>query len=182
MKTTLYFAFILLTIILIQVGCSKDPIPIDLKDFEAEKCQSINNTSGVDLFFMLVNDDNQLIDSFRIGENVSFKYYLRNNTDNELTYMEPCSELLSLLNVYKKNPFQENQYNFIGRPSFVCVAMAKFTKLKAKTAIELGNISIKSDIKWPEMNPGSYYVGDSILLVVNDLKYIYTKRIYFNIY
>jgi len=182
MKTTRGFVFILFTITLMQIGCRKEPILFDLKNFEAEKCQSSNNIYGVDLFFMLVNDEDQIIDSFRLGESVSFKYYLKNNTDNELTYCEPCSELTSLLHVYEKDSSHENLYNFIGRPSINCVMVQKFSKLKANTFVELGNVSINSDLNWPQMNLGSFYVGDSILLVINDEKVIYSKRIYFKIY
>lgn len=165
-----------------HLGCGKDPLTINLRDFDKGICQSNNTNYGVDLYFALVNNENKIIDSFRLGENASFKYYLMNNSDSEITYAEPCPELLDLLHVYKKNSVQENQYTFIGQPSMYCLAIGKFSKLKSKLAVEFNNIYINSDINWPEMKPGSYFVGDTIRLFINDKKFIYSKRVYFKIY
>ena len=174
---------IIVLIFILTPQCTKDSGDISLVGFELEKCQILNSNIGsdVDLYFALVNKKNEVINSFNSGDDISFKFYLKNNTSSDLTYSKPCSELLWPLHVYKQKDNQTGIYDFVGQPSMQCVMVAVYAKLKANSAVELGNIPINGDLQWPEMNSGSYYVGDSITLSINSQKITFSKRIYFDI-
>jgi hypothetical protein len=181
MKTLKVISISLLVFLLIQM-CTKDQFNIYLKDLESAKGISNNSDLNVDFYFALVDRENKPISSFQSGDSVFFYYLLKNNSDSELTYSRPNYELLDLLHFYKKDNPQDSQYHFIGKPTAYFTMNAVYKKIKPKSVVELGRIKINYYSNWPQMDPGSYYVGDSILLSINHYKITYKKRIYFDIH
>ena len=135
---------------------------------------------------MLVNDKDQVVDSFKSGENFTFKFYLINNTDTTVRYLRLCHEFTNLLNLYVKDTLNEYQYRYIGYPmsTFACALICAWDPLKPKTAKNLWNVSTADSTTWiwPVIDRGSYHTGDSLRWSINDKQITFRKKIYFKIY
>jgi len=129
----------------------------------------------------LVDKNNTVIQTFEQGDTVVFNFYLKNQSDEEITYKRPCGELCNFLRVYKRVDDKE-EYNYIGKPSLNCTANIIIDKIGPNKTKLIGIVRLPSTIViWPEMDSGSYYVGDTLRISVNDWYRNFISRLYFKI-
>jgi hypothetical protein len=95
--------------------------------FTALSCEK-NNPGEQSIKIELVDKNNVLIQTFEQGDTVVFNFYLKNQSDEEITYQSPCHELLNFLRVYKRVDDKE-EYNYIGKPSLNCTANVIIEKI-----------------------------------------------------
>lgn len=127
----------------------------------------------------LVDETGEQRSVFQESDSLIFEFYLSNYSDAEATYLRPCGEFGSYLNVYRQDT--EGSYEYYGRPEYYCVMVAIYEKISTGEIIRLGRIPWNSDHGWPDKKPGKYYVGDTMSLRINSTTLTYVKRIYFQI-
>lgn len=143
-------------------------------EFSCEK----EKPKTIEFFVKLVNDKNVVIDTFEKGDSVLFKFYLINNMGREITYVRN-EGIMDFLTVHKKN--LKGEYEYIGNPSAIFAPVYIIEKIKDNETKLLGSIPTTNEFNWPEMNPGNYYVGDTLKLTIDDERRNFIQRIYFTI-
>lgn len=116
---------------------------------------------------------------FTQSDSLIFEFHLANHTGIEATYLRPCSEFADYLNIYRED-YQGN-YVYYGRPEYNCVAVAVYVGISDDETFLIGRIPWSTDNGWPEIEPGKYYVGDTMSLMINDSRHDFIERIYFEI-
>jgi len=140
-----------------------------------------NNPGEQSIKIELADKNNMVIQTFEQGDTVVFNFYLKNQSDEEITYKSPCSEILDFLRVYKRVDNKE-EYNYIGKPSVNCTANVIIEKIGPNKTKLIGIVGLPSTpVIWPEMDSGSYYVGDTLRISVNDWYRNFISRLYFKI-
>jgi len=134
---------------------------------------------AIEVLVELVNDNNVVIDTFEKGDSVLFKFYLTNNMGREVTYVRPSYEILNFLKVFKQN--LNGDYEYIGQPHANFVMVCIIDKINDNETKLLGGVPITNEFNWPEINPGNYYVGDTLKLTIDDERRHFESRIYFTI-
>ena len=146
--------------------------------FTAFSCKK-EKLEAIEVLVELVNDNNVVIDTFEKGDSVLFKFYLTNNMGREVTYVRPNSEILDFLKVFKQN--FKGDYEYISHPSIYGPPIYIIDKINENETKLLGSVPTTSEFHWPEMNPGNYYVGDTLKLTIDDERRHFIQRIYFTI-
>ena len=116
---------------------------------------------------------------FTLNDSLIFEFFLSNHTGIEATYLRPCSEFSNYLHIYQKDP--NGDYIYYGRPEYNCVAVAEYLGISDEETVLIASIPWDADHGWPEIEPGRYYVGDTLSLMINDRIYRFEERIYFEI-
>jgi hypothetical protein len=116
---------------------------------------------------------------FTQSDSLIFEFHLANHTGIEATYLRPCHEFGEYLNIYRKD--DEGNYVFYGRPEYNCADVAVYLGISEYETILLGRIPWNTERGWPELELGSYYVGDTLSLMINDKMHDFYERIYFKI-
>jgi len=143
--------------------------------FSCEK----DNPKTVEFFVKLVNDKDAVIDTFEKGDSVFFKFYLVNNMGREVTYIRPRTEIRDFLKVFRQNLSED--YEYIGIPNVIFAPVGIYEKVTINKNETKLIASVPIDFTWPEMNPGNYYVGDTLKLKIDDERRYFIQRIYFTI-
>jgi hypothetical protein len=133
----------------------------------------------IEFFVKLVNDNNEVINTFEKGDSILFKFYLKNNMGREVAYERPFSGIMDFLKVFKQN--LEGEYEYIGHPCAYSPSVVIIEKINDNETKLLGSVPTSSEFNWPEMNPGNYYVGDTLKLTIDDGRLNFIQRIYFTI-
>lgn len=116
---------------------------------------------------------------FTLNDSLILEFHLSNHTGYEATYLRPCSEFANYLHIYQEDP--NGDYIYYGRPEYNCIAVAVYIGFSDGETALLGRIPWDTDHGWPEIEPGRYYVGDTLFLSINDRRYEFEERIYFDI-
>jgi hypothetical protein len=116
---------------------------------------------------------------FSLNDSLIFEFLLSNHTGNEATYLRPCSEFGHFLHIYQEDP--NGDFINFGHPEYNCADVAVYLNINDGETVLLGRIPWDSEHGWPEMMPGRYYVGDTLFLRINDRRYDFEERIYFEI-
>jgi hypothetical protein len=154
--------FILLSLILsVSHSCEKD------------------DRNAISFEVSLVNDNNTPIESFEIGDSVTFLFYLTNNTSRDIWYSEPCTELYDFLKVHKL--ISDIEYSYIGKPGIPCAGVERQEQIKKNETGLVGSLPLTETWNWPNLDQGFYYVGDTFKINVNSEILYFTSRIYFEI-
>ena len=127
----------------------------------------------------LVDELGKKVNSFAAGDSLIFKYYLINQTGKNATYSGPCQELMDFLRVYKED--SAGVYNYLGKPGVPCVAVERWYTIKNDETKLIGTFPLFNGFGWPYMNEGNYFVGEILTLRINNDKYDFKQRIYFEI-
>jgi len=127
----------------------------------------------------LVNDNDVVIDTFEKGDSVLFKFYLINHLGREVTYIRPLAEIMDFLKVNKQNI--NGEYEYIGHPWAAIPGINFIDTINNNETKLLGGVPTTSEFHWPEMNPGNYYVGDTLKITIEDERRHFESRIYFSI-
>jgi len=138
------------------------------------------NSDGVDLSIKLVNAQDQEISAFHYGDTVVyFKFTLYNNSSKSITIDRSSTSFscFSYLKVYMENPY--GKYEYIGRPSVAITLIYEPELLESNQKKIIDNIPIVRSLNWPDLNQGSYYVGDTLKLKIDNEYHNYYSRIYF---
>lgn len=159
MKTILKISILCGIIVLMAFSCEKEKPEV------------------IELLVELVNDNNEVKDTFNKGDSVFFSFYLINNMGREITYRRPGYELFEFLKVFKQN--FKGDYEYIGRPSVYFVPTNVIKKVNDTETKLIGSIPLIGDLNWPEMNTGNYYVGDTLNLYIDSERHQFESRIYF---
>jgi len=146
--------------------------------FTAFSCEK-EKPETIEVLVELVNDNNVVIDTFEKGDSVLFKFYLTNLMGREVTYLRPNPEIIDFLKVFKQN--FTGDYEYLGQPHVAIPFIIIPEKIKDNEVKLLGSVPITSDFNWPEMNPGNYYVGDTLKITIDDERCHFESRIYFTI-
>ena len=116
---------------------------------------------------------------FTQSDSLIFEFHLTNHTGIEATYLRPCGEFGDYLHIYHEN--NEGNYVYYGRPEYYCAAVAVYLGISDNETILLGRIPWNTGHGWPEIEAGSYYVGDTLTLQINDKSHQFAERIFFEI-
>jgi len=81
--------------------------------------------------------------------------------------------------IYIKN-IDNGEYQYLGNPEIYCLTIGTSEKIKSGETKLIYRIPI-SGPKWPEMEPGDYYVGDTLKLSIDDERSQFESRLYFTI-
>lgn len=127
----------------------------------------------------LVNDNNIPIESFEIGDSVTFLFYLTNNTSKDIWYREPCTELYDFLKVHKM--VSNIEYSYIGKPGIPCTGVERQEQIKKDQTGLVGTLPLTETWNWPNFVQGFYYVGDTFRISIDSEILFFTSRIYFEI-
>lgn len=152
---------LVLVILSILVGCKKD----DPNDFLLE----IN----------LTDEFGNAKSQFTQSDSLIFEFYLANHTGIEATYLRPCGEFADYLKIYRED--NEGNYVYYGRPEYNCAAVAVYLGISDNETILLGRIPWDTKAGWPVKESGSFYVGDTLTLHINDKSHQFAERIFFEI-
>jgi len=154
---------IIVFILTICVGCEKD----DARYFS--------------LGFKLVDEFGSQRSRFYQDDSIIFEFYLSNFSGAEGIYLRPCSEFIQYLNLYRED--STGNYVFCGRPDYYCVAIADLRRIGNEETVLIGRMpwTWLAKVGWPGKDPGSYYVGDTLSLVINDSTLEFVERIYLEI-
>jgi len=146
---------------------------IVLTAFSCEK----EKPETIEVLVELVNDNNVVIDTFEKGDSVLFNFYLTNNMGREVTYVRPNAEIIGFLKVFKQN--FNGDYEYIGQPHVAIAPVTIIDKINDNETKLLGGVPITNEFNWPEINPGNYYVGDTLKLTIDDERCHFESRVYF---
>ncbi len=136
----------------------------------------------IEMLVELVNENNEVIDTFKKGDNVFFKFYLINSIGREVSYVRPNYQILDFLNVYMQiNKNSKEEYEYIGNPSAIFVSVCIIEKINDNETKLIASVPFINDFNWPEMEPGNYYVGDTLNLSIDSERHQFESRIYFTI-
>lgn len=116
---------------------------------------------------------------FTLNDSLIFEFLLSNHTGNEGTYLRPCSEFGNYLHIYQEDP--NGDYIYYGHPEYNCYAVAVFLGISDDETVLLGRTPWDTNHGWPEIEPGRYYVGDTLSLLINDVIHYFEDRIYFEV-
>ena len=161
MKTQARIIALCLVILSILSGCKKD----DPNDILVE--------------IKLIDEFGATKSQFTQSDSLIFEFHLANHTGLEATYLRPCGEFGDYLKIYRED--DKGNYVYYGRPEYYCVAVAVYLGISDNETILLGRIPWDTEHGWPEIEPGSYYVGDTLSLGINDEILDFYERIYFEI-
>jgi len=131
--------------------------------------------------FKLVDEFGHQRSKFSQGDSIIFEFYLSNFSGAEAIYRRPCPEFVQYLNLYREDSV--GKYVFCGRPEYYCVAIADYRSLGNEETILIGRMHWTWIAKhgWPDKEPGKYFVGDTLSLMINDTTLDFVERIYLEI-
>jgi len=138
-----------------------------------------DDPDDLSLEFKLTDEFGDSKSQFTRSDSLIFEFLLSNHTGNEATYLRPCSEFANYLHIYQEDP--NGDFVYYGRPEYNCVDVAVYLDISDGETVVIGRIPWDTDYGWPEMEPGRYYVGDTLSLMINDRIYEFEERIYFEI-
>ena len=72
------------------------------------------------------------------------------------------------------------EYQYLGNPEIYCLTIGTSEKIKSGETKLIFLIPI-SGPKWPEMELGNYYVGDTLILSIDSERHQFESRLYFTI-
>ena len=118
---------------------------------------------------------------FSQSDSIIFEFYLSNFSGAEAIYLRPCSEFIQYLNLYREDSM--DNYVICGRPDYYCVAIADYRKIGNEETILIGRMTWTwiTEQGWPDKEPGNYYIGDTLSLVINDTTLNFVERKYLEI-
>ena len=140
--------------------------------------------SDGDILFSLVLQDqyHKTISSFELGDSVLLRCYLINYSNETLEYNDlSCLPFNEFFKVYKRD--ENHKFHFIGQPKPICALNYNENIVKPHEVKFIGGycISRNNEYKWPEFEPGIYYVGDVFKITINNKKYEFQQSVYFTI-
>lgn len=138
-----------------------------------------NDPNDISLEIKLTDEFGTAKNQFTQSDSLIFEFHLSNHTGIEATYLRPCSEFGDYLNIYRED--DQDNYVYYGRPEYYCATVAVYLGISDDETFRIGRIPWSQDHGWPEIEPGKYYVGDTMSLMINDSRHEYIERIYFEI-
>ena len=131
--------------------------------------------------FKVVDEFGHQRSIFSAGDSIIFEFYLSNFSGEMATYLRPCSEFITYLKLYRKD--LSGNYILYGQPEYYCVAIADYRDIENEETVLIGRIpwAWLAEQGWPEKEAGSYYVGDTLSLVINNASQNFINRTYLEI-
>ena len=117
--------------------------------------------------------------SFMESDTVFFEFSLSNQSGKDTKYVYPCGEYGQYLKIYKKD--NQGAYQYFGQPEYNCQDIYITKSIKNDSTIILTKFPWIKELGCPELKAGKYYVGDTFTLGINNERYEFDKRIYFEI-
>jgi hypothetical protein len=140
-------------------------------------------SSDIAVSIKLINSQGQEINSFEYGDTTyAFSFLLYNNSSKSITYDYTNSffNCLEFLKVFKKNV--KGKYEYIGKPTANFSGPYGTRQLEANNIVSLSKITFKSYYQnWPILYKGSYYVGDTLTIDIDNERRNFYSRIYFSV-
>lgn len=131
--------------------------------------------------FKVVDEFGHQRSKFSTGDSIIFEFYLSNFSGEMATYLRPCAEFINYLKLYRKD--LSGNYILYGQPEYYCVAIADYRNIENEETVLIGRMpwTWLAEQGWPEKEVGSYYVGDTLSLVINNASQNYIERAYLEI-
>ena len=131
--------------------------------------------------FKIVDEFGHQRSKFSASDSIIFEFYLSNFSGEMATYLRPCSEFINYLKLFRKD--LSGNYILCGQPEYYCVAIADYRNIENEETVLIGRIpwAWLAQQGWPEKEAGSYYVGDTLSLVINSTSQDFMERMYLEI-